>query len=77
FVRDIATDPKDAQLVQTFLTMAQLMEIEVVAVGVEDEEQLQFLRDKGCHIFQGYHYSRPLAANQFQTYRHNWHKETA
>ncbi len=77
FVRDIATDPKDTQLVETFLTMAQLMGIEVVAVGVETEEQLRFLQDKGCKIFQGFYFSRPLTANQYTTFQHKRQKETA
>ncbi|MCU7921894.1 MAG: EAL domain-containing protein, partial [Candidatus Thiodiazotropha sp. (ex Dulcina madagascariensis)] len=66
FVRDITGDPKDAQLVQTIITMARLMEIEVVAIGVETEAQLQFLRDNGCKIFQGYYFSHPLPADQFE-----------
>ncbi|MCU7882050.1 MAG: EAL domain-containing protein [Candidatus Thiodiazotropha sp. (ex Lucinoma aequizonata)] len=37
FVRDIASDPKDAQLVEMINTMAHLMEIEVIAIGVEAE----------------------------------------
>ncbi|MCU7948337.1 MAG: bifunctional diguanylate cyclase/phosphodiesterase, partial [Candidatus Thiodiazotropha sp. (ex Cardiolucina cf. quadrata)] len=67
FVRDIASDPKDAQLVQTIITMAHLMEIEVIAIGVETEAQLQFLRDKGCKMFQGYYFNHPLPADQFES----------
>ncbi|MCU7859542.1 MAG: EAL domain-containing protein, partial [Candidatus Thiodiazotropha sp. (ex Lucinoma kastoroae)] len=67
FVRDIASDPKDAQLVQTIITMAHLMEIEVIAIGVETEGQLQFLRDKGCKMFQGYYFNHPLPAGQFES----------
>lgn len=67
FVRDIASDPKDAQLVQTIITMAHLMEIEVIAIGVETEAQLQFLRDKGCKMFQGYYFNHPLPADHFES----------
>ncbi|MBV2092670.1 MAG: EAL domain-containing protein, partial [Candidatus Thiodiazotropha sp. (ex Ctena orbiculata)] len=74
FIRDISSDPKDAQLVQTIITMAQNMDIEVVAVGVETDAQLKFLRDKGCRIFQGYYFSHPLPVEQFETYLS---KETA
>lgn len=68
FIRDISSDPKDAQLVQTIITMAKNMEIEAVAIGVETEAQLKFLRDKGCEIFQGYYFSHPLPVDQFETY---------
>ncbi|MEW8383612.1 MAG: GGDEF domain-containing phosphodiesterase, partial [Candidatus Thiodiazotropha taylori] len=74
FIRDISSDPKDAQLVQTIITMAQNMDIEVVAIGVETDAQLKFLRDKGCRIFQGYYFSHPLPVDQFESYLS---KETA
>ncbi|MEJ2619286.1 MAG: EAL domain-containing protein [Candidatus Thiodiazotropha sp.] len=68
FIRDISSDPKDAQLVQTIITMAQNMDIEVVAIGVETDAQLKFLRDKGCKLFQGYYFSHPLPVDQLETY---------
>jgi diguanylate cyclase (GGDEF)-like protein len=68
FIRDITIDPKDAQLVHTIITMAHNMDIEVVAIGVESDDQLRFLRDKGCKLFQGYYFSLPLPADQFETY---------
>jgi diguanylate cyclase (GGDEF)-like protein len=74
FIRDIISDPKDANLVETIITMAKMMEIEVVAIGVDSDAQMNFLRDKGCKIFQGYYFSRPLPVDQFLTYLS---KETA
>lgn len=65
FVRDIATDPNDANLVETIITMAEHLGLEVVAEGVETEEQLDFLREKGCRLFQGYYFSRPQPAKKF------------
>ncbi|MEW7986097.1 MAG: EAL domain-containing protein [Candidatus Thiodiazotropha sp.] len=67
FIRDISSDPKDAKLVQTIITIAHQMEIEAVAVGVETEQQLQFLRDNGCRIFQGYYFDRPLRPEAFES----------
>jgi diguanylate cyclase (GGDEF)-like protein/PAS domain S-box-containing protein len=64
FIRDITTDPKDAKLVQTIITMAHQMEAEAVAIGVETEAQLQFLRDNGCKMFQGYYFDHPLAPDK-------------
>ena len=65
FVRDILTDSNDAIIVETILSMAQHLKIRVVAEGVETEEQLLFLKQKGCAIFQGYYFSQPLTAASF------------
>ncbi len=65
FVRDVTTDPDDANLVETIVTMAEHLGLEVVAEGVETEEQLEFLREKGCRVFQGYYFSRPLPVEDF------------
>jgi EAL domain-containing protein (putative c-di-GMP-specific phosphodiesterase class I) len=67
FIRDITSDPKDAKLVNTIITMAHQMEIEAIAVGVETEAQLQFLRNNGCKLFQGYYFERPLLAQEFES----------
>ncbi|MGD8911840.1 MAG: EAL domain-containing protein, partial [Candidatus Thiodiazotropha sp.] len=65
FIRDITSDPQDAKLVKTIITMAHQMEIEVIALGVETEAQLQFLRDNGCKIFQGYYFAHPQPSEEF------------
>ncbi|MBT3057637.1 MAG: EAL domain-containing protein [Candidatus Thiodiazotropha sp. (ex Lucina pensylvanica)] len=67
FVRDIGSDPKDAKLVKTIITMAHQMEIDAVAMGVETAAQLQFLRDNGCRIFQGYYFNHPLSPDEFDS----------
>jgi diguanylate cyclase (GGDEF)-like protein/PAS domain S-box-containing protein len=65
FVRDILTDSRDANLVETIITMAQHMLLDMVAEGVESAAQFAFLTGKGCRIFQGNHFSRPLTADAF------------
>ena len=69
FVRDIMSDSSDAVIVQTIISMAKHLNIQVIAEGVETAEQLAFLKEKGCSIFQGYYFAQPLtAANFAETY---------
>ncbi len=66
FVRDIATDPNDAAIVQTIIVMANSLGLDVIAEGVETQAQFEFLRERGCPAFQGYLFSRPVALAQFE-----------
>ena len=68
FVRDIADDTSDAMIVETIISMASHLELDVIAEGVETIEQLNFLTSKGCQHFQGYYFSRPLACEDFEKY---------
>jgi len=60
FVRDITIDPDDATITRTIIAMAHSLKLNVVAEGVETNDQLQFLRDEGCEEMQGYWLARPL-----------------
>ena len=66
FVRDITLDPDDAAIVLSIISLAHNLNMEVIAEGVETEQQLEFLRCNGCNEIQGYYFSRPLAADEFQ-----------
>ncbi|NCF11706.1 MAG: EAL domain-containing protein, partial [Gammaproteobacteria bacterium] len=62
FIRDIPEDADDAEIVAAIIAMAHRLDLEVVAEGVEREEQVRFLRTLGCDQIQGYLVGRPLSA---------------
>jgi diguanylate cyclase (GGDEF)-like protein/PAS domain S-box-containing protein len=65
FVRDIEHDSNDAAIVETIIAMARHLDLEVIAEGVETIYELDFLTEKGCEIYQGYYFSRPVPNDQF------------
>lgn len=65
FVNDSTTDPDDAALVMTIITMAHNLRLNVMAEGVETEEQLNFLRLLKCDEAQGYFFAKPVPAEVF------------
>lgn len=65
FVRDVLIDTNGAVIVETILSMARHLKLRVIAEGVESEGQFEFLKQQGCLMFQGYHFSRPLPSARF------------
>ena len=65
FVRDIENDVNDAAIVDTIISMAKHLDLKVIAEGVETSFELNFLADKGCTIYQGYFFSKPLPSPDF------------
>jgi diguanylate cyclase (GGDEF)-like protein/PAS domain S-box-containing protein len=66
FVRDITVDRNDRVLVETISAMGNLLGLNVVAEGVETEEQMQLVREYGCQYYQGYLCSRPVDPDKFE-----------
>ena len=66
FIRNIDRNEKDIQLVALILDIAKNLKIPVVAEGVETREQMNLLRELGCPLVQGYYFSRPLHASEFE-----------
>ncbi len=60
FVTDVASDPDDAAITGTIISMAKSLGLKVLAEGVENEAQLSFLRAHHCDEIQGYYFSKPL-----------------
>ena len=68
FTRDISKNSDDVTIVSTIIAMAQSLGINVIAEGVETEEQLKFLLERGCKNFQGYLFGKPVPIEQFDTF---------
>lgn len=66
FVKNMLGSAKDAAIAKAVVTLGQSLKLEVIAEGVETEEQRSFLADLGCHSYQGYLFSRPLPAPEFE-----------
>jgi diguanylate cyclase (GGDEF)-like protein/PAS domain S-box-containing protein len=65
FIHDVATDPSGASVVTSIIDIAHNLGLTAVAEGVETREQLAFLTNCGCDMFQGYLFSKPLPAEEF------------
>ena len=66
FVHDILEDASSGAIAQTIISLSRAMGLPVIAEGVETEAQRSFLAYLGCHSFQGYLFSRPLALKDFE-----------
>ncbi|PMR74268.1 putative bifunctional diguanylate cyclase/phosphodiesterase [Billgrantia endophytica] len=66
FIRSLPDDPADAAIVSAVLAMARGLGLDVVAEGVETREQLDFLRNAGCTLVQGFLFARPIPAQALE-----------
>ena len=65
FVRDMTVDQNDASMVKAIVDMAKTFNLDVIAEGVETEEQHEMLAKYGCNFYQGYLFSKPLTIEKF------------
>lgn len=66
FVRDAIAESNDAEIIRAMVTMADSLGLTVIAEGVEQQAQLDLLQQRGCHLYQGYLFSRPLPYAEFR-----------
>jgi len=74
FIRDLARNPKDAAITSAITSLAHSLSLGVVAEGVENPEQLEFLRGCGCQQIQGYMVSKPLPIEEISSVVRNWER---
>ena len=68
YVKDIETNPSDAAICASTISLAHDLGLEVVAEGVETERQYEYLKTLGCDKFQGYFFSKPLTAAEIEAF---------
>ena len=68
FIDHIADDEEDATFARMVIGIASTLNLDLIAEGVESEEQLQFLRREGCRFIQGYYFSKPLTPDKALEY---------
>jgi EAL domain-containing protein (putative c-di-GMP-specific phosphodiesterase class I) len=66
FLQEIREDHRSCVILSSIIRMAESLGMDIIAEGVETEEQLKTLIDMGCAYFQGYHFSRPIPAEEFE-----------
>jgi EAL domain-containing protein (putative c-di-GMP-specific phosphodiesterase class I) len=66
FIKDVHSDPNGAAIAKTIVALGKSLGLNVIAEGVETVEQREFLSNAGCHAYQGYLFSRPLALTEFE-----------
>ena len=73
FITDLTTNEHDRAVASAVISLGRKLKLKVIAEGVETEEQLEFLRENNCDEMQGYHLSKPLAADELE----KWVKKSA
>ena len=75
FIKDITINPEDKSLTCAILSIAKSLGLRVVAEGVEQQEQCDFLVEHGCYLIQGYMFSKPLTEQSFMRYLEKYHAQ--
>ncbi len=68
FIRNICENKKDFSLVEIMIKIADLLEVPIIAEGVETKKQMELLKSIGCEIIQGYYFSKPVPPEDFEKF---------
>ena len=74
FIKDIPKTIQDEAIVNTIIELGKGLELKIIAEGIEKKEQEEFLKKQGCHIVQGYLYSKPLSKKDIVVFIKNFYK---
>jgi EAL domain-containing protein (putative c-di-GMP-specific phosphodiesterase class I) len=66
FIRDVISDSNDATIVRAIIAMCDSLEVQVIAEGVENQMQLEFLKNSGCTSYQGFLFSKAIPAEEWE-----------
>ena len=72
FIFNMIGSKKDTAIAKTVITMAKLLDLYVIAEGVETSEQLKILSENGCNEIQGFYFSKPLSAEEYEEFYKKW-----
>ncbi len=72
FVNEIATSPEDSAIVTAIIKMAHSLNLEVIGEGIETREQMRFLKEQECNEFQGYLFTKAIAADAYKDWAQDW-----
>lgn len=76
FISDLLNNEDDTRIANTIIDLGKSLNLTVIAEGVETEEQEVYLNERGCQIGQGYYYSKPVIAREFERFVKAFHAET-
>lgn len=68
FIMNIVNNKDNIAIVKTIINLAKNLDLDLVAEGVETQEQIDFLLQEGCYVMQGYFYSKPIPAKECEVY---------
>lgn len=73
FIKDMMTNLGDQAIVRAIIAIANSMNRQIIAEGIENAEEAELLKEMGCHEIQGYYLSRPISATEAQDFIENYH----
>jgi len=71
FIDELETTSEGKSMVKTILSFARNLNMSVVAEGVEEAAQVEFLKEIGCDVLQGYYFSKPILKEEFELFIEN------
>jgi|GEM_PF-6811079 len=75
FISQVPDNINDCMITSAIISMARTMELEIIAEGVEEHTQINFLEETGCHQYQGFFFSRPVDASSFTSFYCEYHDD--